>query len=471
MSMVFWEKLSLAVFGEYIASPDIRFNARLAGPLPVSELLAETVGLAGIALARLCARPFEQVEVDGRLCVFWGLTSCRPIGWTPPEPWDPLSTYFRGADGWIRLHANAPRHKTAVLRVLGGVETREAVADAISRRPVAVLEREIIAENGAAARMIPWRAWQEHAQGRAVAQSPLVEWTEKPVAAPDRLRHADFGSERPLSGIRVLDLTRVLAGPVATRMLAGFGAQVLRIDPPDWDDPGLLQDTTIGKRCAELDLKSSAGRSRFEDLLSKADILVHGFRPGALGRLGYDSASLDRINPARIEASLSAYGWHGPWAGRRGFDSLVQFSSGIADICGDGRGKPGMLPLQALDHAAGHVMAASLLEALHRARAGRIVSARICLARIAMLLCQARRESPLPAFLPPLRNADFSSAIECSDWGRLKRLRPPLSVPGVPLRWDIPSGNLRRHPPEWKAPEWKAPEWKAPEWKDGRTCS
>lgn len=449
MRTVFWDELSMAVFKEEAAAPNVRYDGRLPGPLPVSELLAETVGLAGTALARLCERPLDQIDVDGRLCAFWGLTSCLPIDWTPPASWDPLSAIFRGADGWIRLHTNAPRHKAAALRALGCGDSLEAVADTISREPVALLEEKIIAENGAAAMMIPWKAWQDHPQGRAVAQTPLVDWIEKSAEAPDRLQHADFGSDRPLSGIKVLDLTRVLAGPVATRTLAGFGAQVLRIDPADWDDPGLLQDTTLGKRCAELDLTSAADRSRFEELLCQADILVHGYRPGALDQLGYDSAALDQINPARIDVSLSAYGWQGPWAERRGFDSLVQFSSGIADLCSVAQGTPGKLPVQALDHAAGYVMAACCLEALRIARSGRIVAARTSLARIAWLLCHTNLRRSDDAPILPQTQSDFVPNIESSDWGDLRRLRPPLSLQSVKMHWAIPSGVLRRHPANW----------------------
>lgn len=449
MSAVFFEELSMAVLREQAAAPTIRYDGQLAGPLPTSELLAETVGLAGVALARLCERPRDMVEVDGRLCAFWALTSCQPVGWEPPEPWDPLSAVFKAAYGWIRLHTNAPPHKAAALRVLGGVDAKEAVAKVISGQAAAHLEDRIIAEGGAAARMISWEDWQKHPQGRAVATTPLVEWIEKSAQAPDRLQHMNFGSVRPLAGIRVLDLTRVLAGPVATRTLAGFGAQVLRIDPADWDDPGLLQDTTLGKRCVEIDLADAAGRSRFEDLLRQADILVHGYRPGALERLGYGSTALDQINPGRIDVSLSAYGTHGPWAERRGFDSLVQFSSGIADLCSNSQGIPGKLPVQALDHAAGYVMAACCLEALRIARSGRIVAARTSLARIAWLLCNASRSECDRGPIPPRRNSDFVQKSEASDWGEIKRLHPPLSLSFTEMHWDIPSGGLRRHPAVW----------------------
>ena len=449
MHTVFWKDLSTAVFQEDIPAPNISHMGRLAGPLPVSELLAETVGLVGVALTRLCDQPFGQLNVDGRLSALWGVTSCEPIGWELPESWDLLSGAYKGADGWIRLHTNAVRHKSATLRVLGALGTKQAVAKAISGHAVAPLEEEILAHGGAAARMIPWKKWQKHPQGRAIAQSPMIEWTEKSAVAPNHLFQSDFCSERPLSGIKVLDLTRVLAGPIATRTLAGFGAHVLRIDPADWDELGLLHDTTVGKRCAELDLSNSADRLQFETLLSEAHILVHGYRPGAMDQLGYDRGTLDKINPAHINVSLSAYGWYGPWSERRGFDSLVQFSAGIAELCSDPSGTPGKLPVQALDHAAGYIMAACCLEALNIARRGRVVAARTSLAQIAWLLCRTNQVKPATAPIRSATQSDYVRGIEQSEWGGLKRLRPPLSMPFAQMRWDLPAGSLRRHCAKW----------------------
>jgi hypothetical protein len=123
----------------------------------------------------------------------------------------------------------------------------------------------------------------------------------------------------------------VLADPVASRFLAAYGANVLRIDPPGWEEPGVVPEVTLGKRCARLDLRRAEDRATFEALLSEADILLHGYRPSALDRLGFDSGTRCGLSPGLIAVCLCAYGWSGPWAARRGFDSLVQMSTGIAD--------------------------------------------------------------------------------------------------------------------------------------------
>src|SRR5262244_1012721 len=209
-------------------------------------------------------------------------------------------------------------------------------------------------------------AWSDHPQGRAVAAEPLIH-----MVARDRVpaRNANPPASRPLAGVRVLDLTRVLAGPVASRFLAGYGAEVLRIDPPDWNEPGVVPEVTLGKRCARLDLKTAEGRAAFEALLAQADIFLSGYRPGALDRLGYDAAARRAIAPGLIDVSLCAYGWSGPWAGRRGFDSLVLMSTGIAEagMRWKSTDVPYPLPVQALDHTTGYLTAATAVRGfVHR---------------------------------------------------------------------------------------------------------
>jgi hypothetical protein len=232
----------------------------------------------------------------------------------------------------------------------------------------------------------------------------------------------------------VLDLTRVLAGPVATRFLAGYGAEVLRIDPPGWDEPGVVPEVALGKRCARLNLREAEDRAIFSRLLSQADILIHGYRPEALERLGFGAGQRKELKPDLVDVSLDAYGWTGPWAGRRGFDSLVQMSSGIAEAGMRWRKaeKPVPLPVQALDHAAGYLMAAAAI---------RGQSARVSLARIARLLLDQGPAVP-EAALAAETEADLAAAVEATSWGDARRLQPPLTIEGAPMRWDLPARAL-----------------------------
>jgi crotonobetainyl-CoA:carnitine CoA-transferase CaiB-like acyl-CoA transferase len=248
-----------------------------------------------------------------------------------------------------------------------------------------------------------------------------------------------------------MDLTRVLAGPIASRFLAAFGADVLRIDPPDWDE-AVVPEVTLGKRCARLDLHAAEARAIFERLLSGADVLLHGYRPGALEGLGYDAQTRRKLAPGLIDVSLDAYGWRGPWATRRGFDSLVQMSSGIAE-CGMRRtaaSKPVPLPVQALDHATGYLMAAAAIRGLTlRMKHGNGSTGRLSLARTAKLVIE-RPNNGEEASLAAETKSDRSPQIELTDWGQAQRIKPPVQIAGIPMRWELPARKLGSAAPRWR---------------------
>ncbi|KRP43240.1 CoA-transferase family III [Pseudomonas libanensis] len=425
------------------------------GALPsafaVTDLAAASIGAAGQAIAQLIQQQtgrLPNVSVDRRLASLWFSSSIRPVGWQVPPLWDPVAGDYACADGWIRLHTNAPHHRAAAERVLGPVADRAEMAIKVAAWNAAELEQAIVDAGGCAAQMREWQAWQQHPQGLAVNAEELVQRqvfesrTDKPwLGSP----------ARPLAGIKVLDLTRVLAGPVASRFLAGLGADVLRIDSPTWNEPGVVPEMTLGKRCARLDLKSPEGRQVFEALLKDADVLFHGYRADALERLGYTPGERQDLAPGLIDVSLNAYGWSGPWRNRRGFDSLVQMSSGIAEagMAWKQADKPVPLPVQALDHATGYLMAASAIRALgERLASGRGGSARLSLARTAKLLVDAG-QVPEQAALRAEDPRDQGLVVEQTAWGQAHRLLAPLSISGTPLQWDLPAGELGAHRPQW----------------------
>jgi hypothetical protein len=452
-SETFLRDIWIALGGSAAQVHSVKFTE--AGDLPsafaVSDLAAGCTAAAGLGVAELMAARggrLPAVVVDRRLASLWFGSTLRPIGWSVPAPWDPIAGDYAAADGWIRLHTNAPHHRAAALGVLRAPADKEAVAAAVASWRVDELEAAVVQNGGCAAAMRDLAAWSDHPHGKAVAAEPLV-WIDPGDAAPK----VDWpiSPDRPLAGIRVLDLTRVLAGPVATRFLAGFGADVLRIDPPDWDEPGVLPSVTLGKRCARLDLRRVDDRRVFEVLLASADVLVHGYRADALARLGLDPATRRRLRPGLVDVCLDAYGWTGPWRNRRGFDSLVQMSAGIAaeGMRHFGAEKPMPLPVQALDVATGHIMAAAVLRGLTRRLTERVGSgARTSLARTAALLAAARTREPAEVFAPP-RDADFSETIEATGWGPGKRMRPPLVVDGAAMGWDYPANSLGTSEPVW----------------------
>lgn len=421
------------------------------GALPsafaVTDLAAGTLGAAALGIADLLGA--APVTVDRRLAAFWFSNAIRPQGWELPPAWDAIAGDYRTRDGWVRLHTNAPHHRAAALRVLGLPEDRAAVTQAVAAWRGGALETVIVDAGGCAAQMRSAEEWAAHPQGRAVAAEPLVHWEPMPSATRTAWRPR---ADRPLAGLRVLDLTRVLAGPAAGRFLAGYGAEVLRIDPPGWEEPSLAPEMTLGKACARLDLHDAADRRTFEALLCGTDILLHGYRPAALERLGYGTDARRALAPGLIDVSLCAYGWTGPWAGRRGFDSLVQMSTGIAEagMGWKGAGRPTPLPVQALDHATGYMMAAAALAGVKlRLTEGRGVRARLSLARTAALLVQAGAAPAEPAHAAETAD-DLAPGVESTAWGKARRLRPPVDVAGAPMAWDRPATELGSAAAAWR---------------------
>ena len=442
-----------AIGGEPAALAALGFAGEGALPstFAVSDLAAATVGVAALAvgeLVQVLGGPLPAAAVDRRLASFWFAKSIRPIGWRLPPTWNALAGDYAAADGWIRLHTNAPHHRAAAERVLGRARDKTEMARAVARWRAEDLESAVVDEGGCAAVMRARRDWESHPQGGAVGAEPLAH-----LVATDRAPERAWASTpaRPLAGVKVLDLTRVLAGPIASRFLAGYGATVLRIDPPDWNEPAIIPEVTPGKRCARLDLRDPGGRSRFEALLAEADVLLCGYRADALDRLGYGAAARRAITPGLIDVRLDAYGWTGPWSRRRGFDSLVQMSSGIAEagMRWKAATEPVPLPVQALDHATGYLLAASTIRALTlRVTRRQGTQARLSLARTAKLLIDQGEGFSAPPFAPQTA-ADLAPEIELTPWGEARRLIPPVAIDGVPMRWDSPAVNLGSAEPAW----------------------
>lgn len=425
-------------------------HGALPSAFAVTDLACASIAAAGQAVSELLHQQTGQlptIEVDRRLASFWFSSSLRPIGWQVPPLWDPIAGDYPTCDGWIRLHTNAPHHRAAAERVLGACADRSAMAAKVAQWTSTELEQAVVDAKGCAAEMRSWAQWQQHPQGMAVNAEPLVH------LICDQAEHAKpwQGSvAQPLAGIKVLDLTRVLAGPTASRFLAGLGAEVLRIDPPTWNEPGVVPEMTLGKRCARLDLQVAADRAVFESLLKDADILLHGYRADALEHLGFGVERRRQLAPGLIDVCLNAYGWSGPWQNRRGFDSLVQMSSGIAEAGQRWQqaDKPTPLPVQALDHATGYLMAASALKLLtERLRNGRGGSARLSLARTAKLLIESG--SGTTETLRAENEQDQQVLVEQTPWGPAHRLQVPVKISGTPIQWASPATALGSHPPKW----------------------
>jgi hypothetical protein len=410
----------------------------------VSDLAVASIGAACAEVTALSGQN-RPVEIDRRLASLWFSLTVQPQGWDLPPVWDDLAGVYRTSDGFIRLHTNAPHHKAAALRALGCASDRASVDAAVAEWLASELEAAVVAGNGCAAQFMSLADWRAHPQGQAVNAEPLIAWTHHPVAdAPWTTGPAS----RHLAGLKVLDLTRVLAGPICTRTLAGFGAEVLRIDQPGWGEALVETEVTPGKRLATLDLKTTQGRDAFLALLKDADVFVHGYRKDALGALGLGEDIRREMNPSLIDVALNAYGWAGPWSARRGFDSLVQMSSGIAHqgMVWKDADIPTPLPVQALDFATGYLMAAAVLRAVRvRSETGEVMSARLSLARTSALLASVAADNDGADFAA-ITDADLTTEIEHTDWGPARRIRFPANVP---MRWSTPARRLHSDAPNW----------------------
>lgn len=297
----------------------------------------------------------------------------------------------------------------------------------------------MIAAGGAAAAMRTADEWRASEPGRAVASVPLVDLVRLDDAPPLRLPAGD----RPLSGIRVIELTHVIAGPVCGRVLAAHGADVLHIGAPHLPTvPPLVVDTGFGKRSAHLDLRTSERCARLRELIAEADVFVQSYRPDSLLRRGFGVRELTSQRPGLVVVDLSAYGWPGPWAGRRGFDSLVQLATGIADEGARraGVGHPVPLPAQVLDHATGWLAAGAVMTVLHRrGTEGGSWRVRLALARTAAWLGSLGRT----AFAGDLRDVDPSQ------FGPVSHVLMPGRLPGAAPRWAAGPHRPGSDPPAW----------------------
>jgi crotonobetainyl-CoA:carnitine CoA-transferase CaiB-like acyl-CoA transferase len=416
-----------------------------------------TIAAAGLAAAEVwrqrCGET-QTVSVDMRhAAVEFRSERYMRLENKPRAPtWDKIAGVYDTGDGrHVRLHTNFPHHRDGMLKLLGSAYERGAVQAALLKWQGEAFETAAAQAQLAASMMRSPREWAAHPQGQAIARLPLLEITKIGEAPP---RRQPAKAERPLSGIRVLDLTRVIAGPVCGRTLAAHGADVMRVTGPHLPGfPELDIDTGRGKLSASIDLRAEEDCERLRALLREAHIFVQGYRPGALGNLGFSPANCCEVRPGIVVVTLSAYGHEGPWAGRRGFDSLVQTASGINHAEGEAAGmKPGKeLPAQALDHATGYLMAfGAMMALLRKTREGGSWHVRVSLAQTGHWLTSLGRVDEGFACQDP-RLADIGDLLETTDspFGRLTAVRHAAQLSATPARWVRPPVALGTHAALW----------------------
>jgi crotonobetainyl-CoA:carnitine CoA-transferase CaiB-like acyl-CoA transferase len=366
--------------------------------------------------------------------------------------------FYPTKDGrWSYVHANFPNHRAAALKVLGCEESREAMARAVAAWNVADLEEAIIAAKGAGGMVRSHAEWADHPQAAAIAGLPLMEIVKIGDSAPEPLPPG----KRPLSGIRVVDITRVLAGPTCARTLAEHGADVMKVSAAHLPNLGYQElDTGLGKLSTYLDLREPANVDTLRGLIRDADVFSQGYRPGTLGSRGLSPEELAALRPGIVYVSLCAFSHAGPWASRRGFDTVIQAVSGIAarqaEIVPAKSPGPQFYPCSAIDYCTGYLMATGAMIALkRRAEEGGSWLVRISLAQVGKWIVDL---GEVPAAALPAVPAEFTPQ-ELDRWsietdtpsGRLRHLKPVVQLSETPPYWARPSVPLGYHPPVWPA--------------------
>jgi crotonobetainyl-CoA:carnitine CoA-transferase CaiB-like acyl-CoA transferase len=431
------------------ADPVVRTRYRV-GTAGAAALAA--LGLAAARFGELRGLPRQRVAVDVRAAAA-SLRSARylRIGGRPPPPQrDPLSGFYPVRDGWISIHCNFPNHRDAALKVLQVEPNRQGAEKKTSAWHGEALEGAIHAAAGCAGFVRSTADWQRHAQAQAVAARPLIEIVRIADAPPEKVSKAG----RPLEGVRVLDLTRVLAGPTCARSLAEHGADVLKISAAHLPDSGAMDvDTGIGKLSARLDLRTAEDRSKLERLVVESDVFSQSYRPETLAARGFSPEALAALRPGIVCISLSAWDTSGPWRARRGFDSIVQSVSGMAQLSAKD-GRPQYLPVSAIDYVSGYLMAFGATLALERrAREGGSWLVRIALARVGKwiadrgLLPQDVIED-LPPELPEAELQALMGEME-TPAGTIRYLRPVVQLSHTPPYWSRPPVLLGTHAAAW----------------------
>ena len=433
-----------------------------AEPVLPSSFAVGTAAQATLAASALAANELwrlrtgrrQRVAVDMRAAAieFRSERYLRVDGKVPAEYHDSIAGLYCCGDGrWMRLHTNLPHHCSGLLKLLGCEHDRAAVQRTLDGWKAEKLEDAAAAAGLVVTACRSFAEWDHHPQGQAVAALPPFS-IEQIGDAPAKPLPA---AGRPLAGIKVLDLTRIIAGPVCGRTLAAHGADVLLVTAPHLPSMRpLVIDTGRGKLSTSIDLREQGGRNTLAALIHDADVFVQGYRPGAVAAFGFSPEEAAKIRPGLVYVSLCAYGHAGPWAGRRGFDSLVQTASGFnaAEAEAFGQSKPRELPAQELDHATGYLLAFAAMTALkRRAEQGGSWHVRCSLAQTGYWLRTLGRIGGTQC--PDPRSNDVRDLLEegPSGFGRLTSVRHAASMSETPPRWARQSVPLGTDPPEWPA--------------------
>ena len=417
-----------------------------------SSIAASALAAAEVHRAR--GGPAQEVSVPMRNAAisFRSESYLRVDGVMVRDSFDPIHSFYKTGDGgWVQVHANFPQHRMGAAELLRCAYSREGVARALEGMKAAEVEDMFAAAMLPTARMRSEAEWNAHPQSAALDNQPVLILEKIGEADP---RPLPATAARPLEGLKVLDLTKVIAGPVCGRTMAEHGAEVLQITAGHLaHSMPLIIDSNRGKRSAYLDLRKEQGVDRLKALAKDADIFVQGYRPNTLAKRGLGPEDLAAVRPGIVYVSLSAFSHEGPWSHRRGFDSIVQTCSGIGHAGGAAAGVDGMkhLPCQALDHASGYLMAfGGMMARLKQAHEGGSWLVRVSLARTGRWLQSLGKQDAIDAPDPALEDVqDMIEDYGQVPFGNMTGVKPAAILSATPGYWATPTVRPGTHAAEW----------------------
>ena len=425
-------------------------------PFRLGTACAAALAAVGHGVSRLVelrGGAAQSISVDSRdaAAAMRGILYFRLNGEKAPEHRDPVAGFYPVRGGrWIYFHCYFPAHRDAALKVLGATNREEALVRSASWDGEA-LEEAIHQAGGVAGLVRTREEWLRHPQSAAVRAEPLLEITKIGEAPPEPLPPR----LRALAGVRVLDLTRVLAGPVCTRTLAEHGADVLRITGAHLPHLGSLEfDYGAGKLSANLDLRLPEESRRLEELVRSGDVFCQSYRPGSLERRGFGPSRLAALRPGLVYVMLDAFGFNGPWSDRRGYDSVVTTVNGMIDAMGSSDHPPVLMPAQPMDYGTGYLLAYGTMVALaRRAVEGGSWMVRTSLARVGEWIYDMGTFDPaalrgVPAELDPAEIEGLTAEYDTSI-GRIRHVKPMVHLSATPAFLSRPSVAMGTHAPAW----------------------
>jgi crotonobetainyl-CoA:carnitine CoA-transferase CaiB-like acyl-CoA transferase len=426
----------------------------LGNRFPVGEAAAVALAAGGVALNDLwemktgrrqkVSAEVRRAAISLRASAFLRVNDGPPpLG---PADGNPVVDLYRCRDGrWVHLHGAFPHLAEGTLKVLGCSRDRDEIARAVDRWDGQTLEDALAEARMCGAMARDADEWLTHPQGQVMSDVPRVEIIKLGDSDPEPLPAGD----RPLSGLRVLDITRILAGPTHARTLASYGADVLHIASRKLPFADLwLMDTNQGKLSAELDLEDAEARARLRELAAGADVVSQGYRAGSMERRGFGPQELAELRPGLIYVSINCYGHHGPWLERPGWEQLAQTVTGLVNAQGT-PDHPVRMPVAACDYTTGYLAALGTLVALgRRSREGGSYHVRASLVQSGMWFARLGPTCDPDQASGPGDQADLTTERDTA-WGRLQHLKPAISLSETPAYWERPPVPLGTHPAAW----------------------